>query len=153
ERRRSLFLARLAYIIRGLSFEPETRMLRSRGCIKASWIAEHFGLSLRAVRLARASMIRSGFIAKDSTSFQRKLNRDGSYFEINLALYAGTPTGGRECAGIELTVEASNSADLRCVPAYQKDECAGTQPPECSSRAEAQAAASVTSRPALRFAP
>ena len=116
EPRKSVLLTKLAYIIRGLSLDRESGELRSRGCIKASWIAEFFGLSIRSVRLARSSLIRSGFIGKDRSSFQRKLNRDGSYFEIAVCRYAGT-----------LAAENSSQSDsLDSVPAHSERDSAGT---------------------------
>jgi hypothetical protein len=99
ETRKSVFLAKLAYVLRGLTLDRRTGELKGRGCIKASWIAQYFGLSLRAVRLARSLLISSGFISKDVVSFQRKLNRDGSYFEIDLAMYAAKLEDRSECAG------------------------------------------------------
>ncbi|MDC0358096.1 hypothetical protein OAO01_04705 [Oligoflexia bacterium] len=73
----------LAYLIRGLSFSKEGGV-KTRGAIKASWISENFGLSLRAVKGARAELIERGFISRDIGSTQWKLNRDGAYFEIRL---------------------------------------------------------------------
>lgn len=78
----ALLLTIIAYLIRGLSFHT-TGAINSRGTIKASWISQVFNISLRAVKAARAEMIALGLISKDQTSYQRKLNRDGSYFEIN----------------------------------------------------------------------
>ena len=42
------------------------------------------GLSERAVRYARKKLIEMGWIESDTGSIQRKLNRDGAYFVINL---------------------------------------------------------------------
>lgn len=118
ETRKSVLLTKLAYVIRGLTLDRESGELRSRGCVKASWIAQHFGLSIRSVRLARSSLIQSGFIGKDRSSFQRKLNRDGSYFEIDLSRYAGT-----------LAAEKSRESDsLETVPAHSEHGSAGTLP-------------------------
>jgi hypothetical protein len=75
----------LAYAARGLSIERSGGAVKGAGSVKASWIAHVFGLSLRSVKAARKELIRSGFITKDSGSFQRKLNRDGAYFKVNLA--------------------------------------------------------------------
>ena len=87
ETRKSLFLTTLSYVLRGLSIDKTSLELRGRGTVKASWIANYLGLSVRAVRLARKELVEKHFIAKDTGSFQRKLNRDGSYFEINLSLF------------------------------------------------------------------
>ena len=132
-----MFLTKLAYVLRGLSLERTTGELRGRGCIKASWIAEHFGLSLRAVRLARSELIESGFIEKDVASFQRKLNRDGSYFEINLARYAGTlkESAGTiaESAGIVVARNINETRRVQSVPAQSTLPVEGTGPAHSNS--------------------
>ncbi len=115
EKKKSLFLTKLAYVVRGLSLERKTGTLRSRGTIKASWIANHFGLSIRAVRLARRALIECQLISKDTSSFQRKLNRDGAYFEMNLSRYAGTLRVVKEC----------KTKDLSIVPAHCAKDSAG----------------------------
>jgi hypothetical protein len=74
----------LAYAVRGLSVERGTGAVRSAGTVKATWIADALGISERATRAARAELIRLGIITKDTGSHQRKLNRDGAYFRINL---------------------------------------------------------------------
>ncbi len=83
--KRSVLISALAYCIRGLSLSPRDRTIKNKGSVKASWIAEVFNLSIRAVKGARRELIAMGWISKDSGSFQRKLNRDGAYFEINLS--------------------------------------------------------------------
>lgn len=90
----SVFLTVVAHLLRGLSFRGGGGEIVPRGTVKASWIAECFGLSLRAVKAARARLIRLGFITRDTASLQRKLNRDGAYFVI--ALDFG---GEAACAG------------------------------------------------------
>lgn len=75
----------LAHCLRGLAVERGTGGVRGRGTVKASWIAATFSLSLRAAKGGRASLIALGLIAKDQGSSQHKLNRDGAYFELNLA--------------------------------------------------------------------
>jgi hypothetical protein len=75
----------LAYCLRGLALERGTGEVRGRGTVKASWIAATFSLSLRAAKGGRASLVRLRLIAKDEGSSQHKLNRDGAYFELNLA--------------------------------------------------------------------
>ncbi len=74
----------LAYVVRGLTIDRNGGEVRSSGSVKASWIAGIFGLSLRSAKAARKELIQSGFIDKDTTSFQRKLNRDGAYFKVSL---------------------------------------------------------------------
>jgi hypothetical protein len=73
----------IAYLVRGLALERSGR-IRSAGTVKISWICKLCQMSERAARAARAELIRLGWITKDTGSFQRKLNRDGAYFVINL---------------------------------------------------------------------
>ena len=75
----------IAYILRGLTIERQNSEVRGVGTVKASWIAKTMCLSARSVKSARKELIDSGFITKDTNSYQRKLNRDGAYFRINLA--------------------------------------------------------------------
>jgi len=75
----------LGYIVRGLSLDSRTGQISSAGTVKASWISKTFELSLRGVKAARSELIRMKFISKDTGSFQRKLNRDGAYFRIDLS--------------------------------------------------------------------
>jgi hypothetical protein len=74
----------LAYVLRGVSIDSKSGEIRAVGTVKASWIADVFGLSLRSVKSARKVLIEARFITKDVGSFQRKLNRDGAYFRVNL---------------------------------------------------------------------
>lgn len=82
--RPSLAKTIIAYLLRGLSLSKSGE-LKSAGTVKVSWICKLCQLSERAVRGARAELIRLGWITKDTGSFQRKLNRDGAYFVINTA--------------------------------------------------------------------
>jgi hypothetical protein len=75
----------LAHCLRGLSIDRCTGEVRGRGTVKCSWVASTFGLSLRAAKAARASLISIGVMGRDECSTQRKLNRTGAYFELNLA--------------------------------------------------------------------
>jgi len=72
-------------MLRGLTRDWKTGEVRGRGSVKASWIAEVFGMSLRGVRAGRAELVRLGLIERDRGSSQWKLNRTGSYFAWNLA--------------------------------------------------------------------
>jgi len=74
----------IGYLVRGLSIARRTGELNPRGTVKASWIAETFGVSQRAVKYAQAMLRSLGWICKDTHSRQRKLNRDGAYFTIDL---------------------------------------------------------------------
>jgi hypothetical protein len=86
----SLVKALVAYLVRGLSIDRRTGELRAKGSVKATWIARVFGLSERAARYARRDLIRSGIITPEGGSSQRKLNRDGAYFVVNLG-WGGSP--------------------------------------------------------------
>lgn len=74
----------LAYCARGLSISRRAE-ITGKGSVKATWIAQALGLSERSVRAARSDLLEFGFITDDEGSFQRKLNRDGAYFTINLS--------------------------------------------------------------------
>lgn len=82
--RRSVALTLLGYLVRGLSLDRKTGEVRGRGTAKVSWISRVFGLSERAAKYARAELVRLGWIGRDDGSVQRKLNRDGAYFCLNL---------------------------------------------------------------------
>jgi hypothetical protein len=82
--RRSVALTLLAYLVRGLSLDRATGEVRGRGTIKLSWVGQVFALSERATKYARAELVRLGWIGRDQGSVQRKLNRDGAYFCLNL---------------------------------------------------------------------
>ena len=81
--KRSTFLVLMAYIERGLTLR--NREIKSAGTFKASQIVKRTGLSMRAVRLARKELLTLEIITPDTTKYQRKLNRDGAYFTINLS--------------------------------------------------------------------
>lgn len=81
----SLSETTLAYIVRGLTLKPRTGEIGCAGTVKASWISKTFEISLRSAKSARKTLIELGFISKDTGSFQRKLNRDGAYFRIDLS--------------------------------------------------------------------
>src|SRR5262249_37692691 len=74
----------VAYLLRGLSLERSGK-IRSAGTVKISWICRLCRISERSARAARAELIRHGWITKDTGSFQRKLNRDGAYFVIDVS--------------------------------------------------------------------
>lgn len=73
----------LGYVLRGLSLERGTGEIRSAGTVKAGWLADTLGLGLRTVRSAQARLRSLGWIGKDTSSRQWKLNRDGAWFRID----------------------------------------------------------------------
>ena len=77
-----LILTTVAYMMRGLY--KHRREIKNSGTVKASWIAEIFGISESSVKNSRRELIQLGFITPDTTESQRKLNRTGAYFSINL---------------------------------------------------------------------
>src|SRR5581483_11356365 len=74
----------VVYLVRGLTLDRRTGEVRGAGTVKASWISEVTGLSIRSTKSARAELIALGLFSKDTRSFQRKLNRDGAYFRFDL---------------------------------------------------------------------
>lgn len=83
-RKRALVLAALTYMLRGLTIDRQTGEVRGKGSAKRSWVAAVSGLSERAAAYARAELIKAQFLSADESSTQRKLNRHGAYFAINL---------------------------------------------------------------------
>lgn len=81
--KRSTILVLLTYLERGMSLDKGK--IKNAGTAKASLIASQTGLTLRSVRTARAELLELGIITPDTTKYQRKLNRDGAYFTINLS--------------------------------------------------------------------
>jgi hypothetical protein len=80
--KRSTILVLLTYLERGMSLDKGK--IKNAGTAKASLIASQTGLSLRSVRTVRAELLDLGIITPDTTKYQKKLNRDGAYFTINL---------------------------------------------------------------------
>jgi len=74
----------IGYVARGLSLSQQDGRISNRGTAKISWMATTMGLSERAVSYTRAELIDLGWIPRDTGSIQRKLNRDGAYFVIDL---------------------------------------------------------------------
>ena len=83
----------LGYVCRGLSIDRQGGAIREAGTVKASWLADTLGLSLRSVRYAQAELRRIGWIAKDIGSKQWKLNRHGAWFRISLDWRPSTSGG------------------------------------------------------------
>jgi hypothetical protein len=98
----------IAYLLRGLTLDRKTLAVKARGTVKLSWIVQAFGVSLRAARYARAELVRLGWFGRDESSFQRKLNRDGAYFRINLAWRCPLPAHAGEGRGPGALVEKSS---------------------------------------------
>jgi hypothetical protein len=90
DRRPALSKVLLAYCIRGLAIDRRSGEVRCRGTMKSTWVADTFGVSLRAAKSARATLVAFGLVSRDVGSVQRKLNRDGAYFELNLAWRGGS---------------------------------------------------------------
>lgn len=73
----------LFYCLRGLSLK-RGGMIQAKGTMKSSLLARLGRCSLRAITAARKTLISLGFITPDETRCQRKLNRTGVFFAINL---------------------------------------------------------------------
>ena len=73
----------LAYAVRGLTLSRRGE-ITGKGSIKATSIANTMAMSERSARSARAELLSIGFITDDEGSIQRKLNRTGAYFTVNL---------------------------------------------------------------------
>jgi hypothetical protein len=58
----------LAHVVHGLALTRGQGTVTCKGTVKVSWIADTFGLSERAARYARAELIASGWITKDTGS-------------------------------------------------------------------------------------
>ncbi len=80
---RAVMITLLTYLERGMTMHRG--IIKNAGTVKASHIAKKTGLSLRSIRSARAELLELGIITPDTTKYQRKLNRDGAYFTINLS--------------------------------------------------------------------
>ena len=98
----------IAYLVRGLSIARRTGEISAKGTVKASWIADTLSVSKRAVKYAQAELRRLGWIGKDTNSVQRKLNRDGAYFAINLS-WTGQPAEGGDARGTATAALARHS--------------------------------------------
>lgn len=115
----------IAYLLRGLSISRKAGIINNRGTVKASWIAENFGLSIRTVRYVRRELYREGWVTRDTKSFQRKLNRDGAYFVIN-ADWTGTRLENGSEKGI--SAQKGAPAALEIAPLLVKN-CTPFAPP------------------------
>ena len=91
-RKRSTALTLITYAARGLTIKREGGLIRGAGSVKASFVASATGLTARSVKAARKELIAVGLITKDTQSVQRKLNRDGAYFQWN---FSWRPASGR----------------------------------------------------------
>lgn len=79
--RPALIATVVGHLIRGLYLK--SGKCHDRGRVKASWIAEVFGVSLRRVKHARQELIAGGWLIPLQTD-QWALNRWGAHFRINL---------------------------------------------------------------------
>jgi hypothetical protein len=112
----------LAHVVRGLTLKPRTGEICSAGTVKASWIANTFDLSLRSVKAARKELIRMGLVSKDTGSFQRKLNRDGAYFQLNLSWTDGRKPAQGEGGTPPKTAPRRAASHPKIAPPYKDRE-------------------------------
>ena len=80
--RRTLIATILGHLIRCLFYKRG--LCHPKGCVKASWIAEVFGVSERRVNEQRRHLVDLGWLLPQETS-QRTLNGHGLWLTINLA--------------------------------------------------------------------
>src|SRR5512135_444321 len=80
--RRTLIATILGHLIRCLFYKHG--LCQPKGCVKASWIADVFGISERAVKEQRQHLIALGWLLPQKTP-QRTLNSHGLWLTINLA--------------------------------------------------------------------
>jgi hypothetical protein len=80
--RRTLIATILGHLIRCLFYKRG--MCHPKGCVKASWIAEVFGVSERGVKAQRRHLVELGWLIPQETP-QRTLNLHGLWLAINLA--------------------------------------------------------------------
>jgi len=124
--RRTLIATILGHLIRCLFYKRG--MCHPKGCVKASWIAEVFGISERAVKGQRQHLVALGWLLPQKTS-QRTLNGHGLWVTINLAWDALTEAkerlyepvveqpGGGEGAQEPASPVAESPAELSPPPA------------------------------------
>ena len=85
----------MAYVVQSLTEKDAS--IRAAGTVKASWIADVFGLSLRSVKGARKALIESGLITKDTGSFQRKSEPRWRIFSGEFGLARRKRRGAKNC--------------------------------------------------------
>ena len=88
--RPALIATVVGHLIRGLYLK--SGKCHDRGRVKASWIAEVFGVSLRRVKHARQELIAGGWLIPLNAD-QWALNKWGAYFRINLDWSRADSTG------------------------------------------------------------
>ena len=93
--RPALIATVLGHLLRGLYLKSGKCL--DRGRVKASWIADVFGVGLRRVKQARQELIASGWLIPLDAD-QWALNRWGAYFRINLdwSRLDATKSGGAD---------------------------------------------------------
>jgi hypothetical protein len=106
----------VAYLIRGLTIDRTTGEIRNTGSVKASWIADSFWISIRSVKSARKQLLELGWLSGDSTISQHKLNRTGSFFEINLEWNPIAETNPKVVDSIESPVDNSEDRTRQFAP-------------------------------------
>jgi hypothetical protein len=108
-RRRCLMATILGHLIRCLYFRKGK--CSSRGCCKASWIAEVFGVNVSNVKAARKYLSEMGWLTNLQTS-QRVRNRYGQWVIVNL----DWPGSGENEDPIVSSCGAPKSAELKSRP-------------------------------------
>ena len=123
--RRTLIATILGHLIRCLFYKQGE--CHPKGCCKASWIAEVFGVCERAVKRQRKHLVELGWLLPQKTC-QRTLNTHGVWLAINLAWNG--PTTAKETEHEQPVVEqlAAEAAALP-VPAEAPAATEPSPPP------------------------
>ena len=129
--RRTLIATILGHLTRCMFYKRG--MCHPKGCVKASWIAEVFGVSERRVHEQRRHLVALGWLLPQETS-QRTLNGHGLWVTINLAWDALTEAkerlyepaveqaGGGEGTPEPVSPAADSPAELSPPPAEKAGE-------------------------------
>jgi hypothetical protein len=129
----SLIATVFAHLLRCLYYWPDEGC-RSHGTCKASWIAEVFGISLRAAKAARKELERLGWLIR-LDSPQWRMNRLGADVSIDLDWARPAPAGqGR---GNEVAPPPAVSGPEIAPPESDKEPLRGYKNQEPASRPEA----------------
>lgn len=132
--RPALLKTLVGYLIRGLTLNRKTGEVRGAGSVKLPWLAARFGLSERAARYARRELIELGLLTADTGSHQRKLNRSGAYFTVNLDWSQSAP---RESTEVGVAPLVTETAARIAPPVQDKRTSFGTKNQRTLSRRRA----------------
>ena len=128
-----LIAAMLGHMIRGLYLKGGK--CSPRGRVKASWIADTFGVALRRVKEARRELIASGWLIPLEAD-QWALNRWGAHFRINLQWSRLDPIKAIPKPTMTTTSQLADDTELVIDTSEQMATCPELAPPPAISRPE-----------------